>query len=416
MSRKAGEDRDILGAVDADRTGLAMESRRSHLLYFVTEDWFFCSHFMERAVAAQQAGYDVTILTHVKDCGDKIRDAGLSLAPLDIQRKSLNPIREISTIIQIARIYSREQPQLVHQFALKPIIYGAIAARLAGINRCVNAPLGMGFVFSSSSLLARILRPAVRIALSLLLNPAGSKVVFENADDFEEAIEDGLVCRQTAVLIRGAGVDTDGFWPGSEPPGIPKVVLVSRMLWEKGIGEFVEAARSLRERGVVARFLLVGAPDLENPAAISPAQLGSWHQEGAVEWLGHRTDIAEILSDCHVFCLPSGYREGLPKSILEALAAGLPVVTTDVPGCREAVSHGDNGLLVPSRNPEALADALTTLIQNPSLRRRMGANGRLRAEQEFASPLVCEATLVLYREMLEGEGSVNEENHPHVSE
>jgi glycosyltransferase involved in cell wall biosynthesis len=385
-----------------------MEYRRSHLLYFVTEDWFFCSHFMERAIAAQRVGYDVTVLTHIKDFEDEIRAAGLSLIPIDIRRRSLNPIREIATILQVARVYRRERPQLIHQFALKPIIYGTIAAHLTGIKRCVNAPLGMGFVFSSSSLLARMLRPVLQLTLRVLLNPPGSKVVFENSDDYEEAIRDGLVRRQTAVLIRGAGVDTVHFQPSKEPPGVPKVVLVSRMLWEKGVGDLVEAARRLRKRGMAARFLLVGAPDPENPAAISLAQLRSWHKSGVVEWLGHRMDIAEILSDCHIFCLPSGYREGLPKSILEALAAGLPVVTTDVPGCREAVRHGDNGLLVPSRDPEALADALARLIQDPSLRRRMGIRGRLRAEREFNSPLVCDANLALYRELLQDRRGTDE--------
>ena len=378
----------------------AMNAKGLHLLYFVTEDWFFCSHFIERAVAARRAGYRVSVLTRVRDHGDRIRAAGLSLIPIEIQRKGLNPFREFSTILQVARIYCRERPQLVHHFALKPIIYGTIALRLAAIKHCVNAPVGMGFVFSSSSRLARVMRPAVHLTLRALLNPPGSRVVFENADDLAEAVRGSLVRPQAAVLIRGAGVDIVRFQPRPEPAGIPKVVLVARMLWEKGISEFVEAARRLRARKVVARFLLVGAPDSENPAAIPRARLQDWHREGVVEWLGQRSDIAEILADSHIACLPSYYREGLPKSLLEALAAGRPIVAADVPGCREAVRHGDNGFLVPNRDPEALAEALATLIQDPSLRQRMGASGRRRAETEFASSLVCEATLALYRELL----------------
>lgn len=384
-----------------------MNHQRLHLLYFVTEDWFFCSHFIERAVAAQRAGYEVSVLTRVREHGDRIRAEGLSLIPIEIQRKGLNPFRELSTILQLILIYRRERPHLVHHFALKPIIYGTLASWLASIEHCVNAPVGMGFVFSSSSRLARLIRPMVRLTLRALLNPSGSRVVFENADDLAEAVASGLVRSQAAVLIRGAGVDIVRFRPYPELDGIPKVVLVARMLWEKGVGEFVEAARRLRARKVAARFLLVGAPDSESPAAIPVSQLQAWARENVVEWWGQRSDIAEILADSHIVCLPSYYREGLPKALLEALAAGRPIVATDAPGCREAVRHGDNGFLVPNRDPEALAEALARLIQDPLLRQRMGACGRRRAETEFASSLVCEATLALYRELLAGKKHAN---------
>lgn len=377
-----------------------MNAERLHLLYFVTEDWFFCSHFIERAIAARQAGYEVSVLTRVRAHGDRIRAEGLSLIPIEIQRHGLNPFQEFSTVLRVARIYRQKRPQLVHHFALKPIIYGTLASWLTAIRHCVNAPVGMGFVFSSSSRLARAMRPVVRLTLRALLNPPGSRVVFENADDLAEAVRGRLVRPQAAVLIRGAGVDIVRFQPQPEPAGIPKVVLVARMLWEKGISDFVEAARRLRARKVLARFVLVGEPDSGNPAAIPRTQLQAWHREGVIEWLGQRSDIPEILADSHIVCLPSYYREGLPKSLIEAAAAGRPIVAADVPGCREAVRHGDNGFLVPNRDPEALAEALATLIQDPSLRQRMGASGRRRAETEFASALVCEATLALYRELL----------------
>jgi glycosyltransferase involved in cell wall biosynthesis len=257
----------------------------------------------------------------------------------------------------------------------------------------------MGFVFSSRSRLATILRPLVRAALRALLNPPGSRVVFENPDDLESAARRRLVRREDAVLIRGAGVDTERFRPTPEPAGTPTVVLIARMLWDKGVGEYVEAGRLLKAKGVGASLILVGAPDARNPAAISEAQLRAWHEEGIVQWLGYRADIAEILAHCHIVCLPS-YREGLPKCLLEAMAAGRPIVATDVPGCREAVRNGDNGLLVPSRDTEALAGALEALIGDPLLRRRYGDRGRRRAETEFATRVVNEATLGLYQEML----------------
>lgn len=384
-----------------------MNSERPHILYFVTEDWFFCSHFIERAIAARQAGYQVTVLTRVRAHGDRIRAAGLRLIPIEIQRSGLNPFRELATLLQIARIYRRERPDLVHHFALKPIIYGTLASWLAAIKHCINAPVGMGFIFSSSSSRARLIRPAMQLSLRALLNPPGSRVIFENADDLAESVKTGLVRASSAVLIRGAGVDIATFQPHPEPAGIPKIVLVARMLREKGIGEFVEAGRRLRARHIAARLLLIGAPDPENPASIPVGQLEDWARENVVEWWGYRPDVAAILADSHIVCLPSYYREGLPKALLEALAAGRPVVATDAPGCREAVRHGDNGLLVPARDPEALTAALITLIEAPALRQQMGARGRHRAETEFASALVCTATLDVYGELLTADKHVN---------
>jgi glycosyltransferase involved in cell wall biosynthesis len=386
--------------VSRNGTNLAStEARSPRLLLFVTEDWFFCSHFIERAVAAKDAGFEVLVLTRVRDRGEEIRRNGLSLIPLDISRHGLNPLAELRTVWAVYRTYKRVKPDLTHHFALKPIIDGTIASLLTGTGRVINAPVGMGFVFSSQSRLASFLRPVVRLALHALLNPPASRVVFENPDDLESAVRGRLVRRKDAVLIRGAGVDTKGFRPTPEPQGTPTVALIARMLWDKGIGEYVEAARVLKAQGLAANLVLVGAPDVRNPGAISEAQLREWDAEGVVRWLGHRTDIPEVLAGCHIACLPS-YREGLPKSLLEAMAAGRPIVATDVPGCREAVRDGDNGLLVPSRDSGALARALETLIRDAQLRRRLGDRGRQRAETEFASDVVNEATLDLYRAML----------------
>ena len=371
------------------------------ILYFITEDWFFCSHFRNRAEAAQEAGYAVSLLTHVGERESCVRKLGIALIPLKLLRRSLNPWRELRTFLAILRVYRQQRPQLVHHFALKPIIYGTLAARLARIPHCVNAPLGMGFVYSSPSLLARGLRPLLSLALRFLLNPPNSRVIFENSDDCRAAVQQGLVRAEQAVLMPGAGVELQRFRPRSAPwTGTPKIVLVSRMLWEKGIGTFVEAARRLRDQNWNAHFLVVGAPDEENPAAIPRAQLEAWDRAGLIEWLGHRTDVPEILSRAQIFCLPSAYGEGLPKAILEAMAAGLPVVTTDVPGCREAVQHGENGLLVPSRDPQALADALAKLLRDPARCQRMGQRGRWRAEREFSSARICTATLQLYEDLL----------------
>jgi glycosyltransferase involved in cell wall biosynthesis len=369
------------------------------LLYLITEDWFFCSHFLERAAAAQAAGYDVIVVAREGAHGAVIRDAGLRLIPLQMQRRGLNPLSEWRTLLAIWRIYREERPDLLHHIALKPILYGSLCARLAGLRHFINAPVGMGFVFTSSGRLARLLRPLVLTAMRWLLNPAGSKVVFENNDDLRDFVAKDMVRYSDAVLIRGAGVNLDLFQQRPEPEGVPVVVLTARMLWDKGVGEFVEAARQLRAEGLHARFLLLGAPDSGNPAAIATEQLQAWDAEGVVEWLGYQDDIPMALASSHVVCLPS-YREGLPKSLIEALAAGRPIVTTDVPGCREVVIDGENGLLVPPRDATALGKALKCLILDRRLRMRLGMKGRQRAEREFASSIVIDATQHLYREML----------------
>ncbi|MFP4279492.1 MAG: glycosyltransferase family 4 protein [Halochromatium sp.] len=373
--------------------------RPPRLLFLVTVDWFFASHFLARACAAQRAGYEVLVMTHLEGEHARLRAAGLVPIHWQVRRRGLNPLTELRSLWQVVRAYRRYQPDLVHQIALKPIIYGTLAARLSGVRHLINAPVGMGFVFTSKTALARVLRPLLRLALRWLLNPPGSRVVFENADDRAQALAGGLVREQAAVLIRGAGVDVRRIRPIAEPPGIPKVLLVARMLWDKGVGEFVAAAHLLRARGVRARYLLIGGADPDNRACIEPAQLQAWCAEGVVEWLGHRHDIAALMADAHIVALPS-YREGLPKALLEALAAGRPIVATDVPGCREAVIAGQTGLLVPARDPVALADALAYLLECPRLRHRFGNAGRRLAEQAFTTEQVERATLALYSTLL----------------
>jgi glycosyltransferase involved in cell wall biosynthesis len=366
------------------------------LLYLISEDWFFCSHFSERALAAKAAGYEVVVMTHIDKHRGVIGDHFIRVIPLELDRRSANPLRELGVVMQIWRAYRKEKPDIVHHVALKPVLYGSIAARLTGMRAVINAPVGMGYVFISQSLKARFLRFFVAFGLKALLNPRGSKVVFENHDDCETLIAEGYVRQKDAVLIRGAGIDTDLFHPSPEAPGLPIVLLTARMLWDKGVGEFVDAARRIRAQGLKARFLLVGAPDPFNRAAIDEGTLREWQREGVIEWLGFRSDIRHLVGESAIVCLPS-YREGLPKSLLEALACGKPVVTTDVPGCREVVADGVNGRLVPARDAVALAGALTELLASPEKRAQMGQAGRKRAETEFAATRIVAETLALYQ-------------------
>jgi len=369
------------------------------ILFFLTEDWFFCSHFRERALGAKAAGFDVVVLARDTGCGREIQASGLRFVPLAIRRSGVNPLREMGILFQIWRHYHAERPDIVHHIAMKPIIYGTAAALFTRIQAVVNAPVGLGFVFTADTLRARLLRMILAPALRLLINPERSKVVFENEDDLKSFVDGGSVRAGDAVLIRGAGIDLTKFRMVPEPEQGPVVViLTARMLWDKGIREFVEAASLIKKQGAAVRFLLVGSPDPDNPASISQKILESWANEGGIEWLGHRTDIAELLAASHIVCLPS-YREGLPKSLLEALACGRPIVTTDVPGCRETVRPGYNGRLVPARDPVSLAGALLQLIQNPAERKAFGTNGRKMAEEIFASELIVGSTIRLYESL-----------------
>ncbi len=369
------------------------------LLYLITEDWFFCSHFFDRAVAARKDGFEVLVVTRIRTHDETIRAAGLRLLPLEINRGGLNPFSDLVVLWRIIRLYRSERPDLVHHVALKPIVLGTFAARLAGVKHIVNALVGMGFVYASRRTLALLLRPALHMLLKVTLNPLGSRVVFENEDDMHNFTAKGLVRTDDAVLIRGAGVDIQSFRPVPRNAITPVVMLVARMLWDKGIGEFVEAAEILKKRGVTARFVLVGAPDYANREHISESTLIRWQKQGAVEWWGARERMHMVLDEADVACLPS-YREGLPKALLEAMAAGLPCVTTDVPGCRAVVTDGDNGLLVPPRDASALAQALHRLIGDADLRNQMGRRSRKRVEEEFTNERVIASTLAIYRVLL----------------
>ena len=373
-----------------------MKSSRSKILFFVTEDWFVCSHWLPLIEGAKHAGFEVVVVTRTNKHAEKIRQYGARVIPFGISRRGSNPFREFLTVMRLAQIYRKEQPDIVHHVAMKPILYGSLVSHLMRIPHTINWVSGMGWLFVSNNRRAKILQIAVRKMLGLLLR--GTLVIVENKDD--QAIIANLgVAAQHIHLVRGAGVDTLVYAPSPEPDGVQLVVLPARMLWDKGVEEFVDAARQLRQRGVKARFVLVGEPDAENPASVPEYQLIAWQKEGVVEWWGRREDMPQVLAQSHIVCLPS-YREGLPKSLLEAASCARPVVTTDVPGCREIVRDGDNGLLVEARNATALADALARLLADPELRQRMGQRGRERVLNEFAQERIVDQVLALYREVL----------------
>lgn len=367
------------------------------LLFFVTEDWYFCSHRLPLALSAKQAGYDVLVVTRVKEHGGRITGAGLRLIPLPISRRGINPLTEFALIIRLISIYRSERPDIVHHIALKPVLYGSIASLATRIPYIVNAMAGLGILFSSNSLRSRLLRPILKLSFRFFLNRQNTHVLLQNPDDVQLMCDDVVLDRERITLIRGSGVDTDQFRSSPEPPGDIIVVLASRMLWDKGVGEFVEAARKLKQNGTKARFVLVGKGDKENPCGISDKILQEWHSEGVIEWWGHRDDMPEVLACSHIVCLPSYYGEGVPKVLIEAASCARPIVTTNTPGCREIVRDGINGILIPTRNVEAITVAVSRLIASPELRVRMGEKGREMVESEFSVEKVNAETLRVYK-------------------
>lgn len=369
------------------------------LLYLVTEDWYFVSHRLALARAAQEAGYAVSVATRVREHGDIIRAAGLRLIPFENSRGRLNPFAELWTLLRLITLWLRERPDVAHHVAMKPVLYGSIAARIARTPRVINALAGMGWLFSSGGGAARWLKPAVRRALGMILR--SGTVLVQNPDDAALLVDLGVPAANIH-RIAGAGVDLERFRPRPEPAGEPMVVLCARLIWLKGVGEFVSAARLLRQRGVVARFVLAGEPDESNPGAVPLARIQEWVAEGLIDYAGWVEDTPALYATCSIVCLPSYYGEGIPKSLIEAAAAGRAIVTTDMPGCREVVHDRENGLLVPPCDVAALATALERLIADPTLRREMGARGRFRAEREFGAERVIRETLLLYGEAPRG--------------
>ena len=372
----------------------------ARLVYVVNRAEFFLSHRAPLALAARAAGFDVHVATPPSPLHGRIEALGLAWHPVPLEGRSLNPADDIRLTAALTGLYRRLRPDVVHHVAVKAVSYGGLAARLARVPAVVHALTGLGYLFvATGPKAAAARRVAVELFRRAYRHP-NAAALFQNPDDAGEFLRRRLVRPDQVTLIRGSGVDVEAFTPAeTPPPGPPVVVLPSRLLADKGVREFVAAARLLKGRGVAARFVLAGDVDPLNPNSCTAAEVAAWVDEGAVEHLGHRTDMPDVLRAAHVACLPS-YREGTPKALLEGAAAGLPLVTTDAPGCREVVRDGENGLLVPVREAGPLADALGRLLADADLRARMGAASRRRAEAEFRVEHVVTETLGLYTRLL----------------
>jgi len=376
----------------------------SHRILLVANtDWYLFNHRISLAEDLRRRGVEVHLASPAGPFAARLRQAGFPWHEVRMDRRGFNPIRELRTLNRVRDIYREVDPTLVHHFTIKPVLYGSLEGRWRGIPALVNTITGRGYIFAGRGIIPWLLRIVLRPVFAYALDTRNQKVVFQNPADREVFLFLRLVRPERCVLIRGSGIDPQHFSPRPEPEGVPVVLMPSRMLRDKGVQDLVEASRLLHRRQVRVRVVLAGEPDHGNPTSISEKRLRQWVAEGAVEWPGRSENMVETYAAAHIVVLPS-HAEGVPRALIEASAMGKPIVATDLPGCREIVYNGRNGLLVPLRDPQALSDAIQTLVEDPALRRRMGTAGRVIALQNYTDEIVNGMILKVYDELLSHAG------------
>ena len=398
-------------SLPATATGVPRRTPPARLLIVVNDAWFLVSHRLAVATAAIDAGFEVHVLARDDAASAQIRAAGCRFHPWAVSPRGTSLRGEARAALELRRTLARVRPAVLHLVTIKAVLYGGLLAPRARAPGVLFAVAGLGAVFSGeSSKGSRLRRPLLALYRRALRRP-NAVVLFQNADDRERLLALLAPTRPPRTrLIRGSGVDLDRWTPTPEPPGPPVVLMTARLLRDKGVLEYAEAARQVRRTMPDARFLLAGGDVARgNPAALEEHELARLRDDGHVELLGHRDDVDRLVRAAHLVVLPS-WREGLPKSLVEAAAAARATVTTDVPGCRDAVEPGRTGLVVPVRDPRALARAVLELLEDPERRRRMGTAGRDLAERAFDVRAVAREHVALYRELLDGANPVPREN------
>jgi glycosyltransferase involved in cell wall biosynthesis len=369
------------------------------LLFLVNVDWFFLSHRLPIALAALEQGYEVHIATGITDHHTELSSYGFTVHPLPISRGKSSLTTEIAAFTAIVQVFKKLKPDVVHTITIKPVLYGGIAAHFTGIQRIVAAISGLGYVFTNTGIQANIRRWFISTIYRFALSHQKLRVIFQNPDDQTILLNATRLSREQTQIISGSGIDLIQYNDQPLSKTIPTIVMASRLLSDKGVNEFIEAADILHKKGLDAQFQLAGNIDPDNPASITQATVENWRVKSKVDILGHRGDIAHLFSQAHIVVLPS-YREGFPKVLIEAAACGRAVVTTDVPGCRDAIIPNVTGLLIPPRNAQALADAIEQLLLDPERCAQMGKAGRKLAEEHYSIEQVVQTHLAIYQELL----------------
>jgi len=366
----------------------------SKILLFANTDWYLYNFRNRLARELRSQGHEVILLSPPGNFQEFLKEDGFQWIPFPLSRQGINPLKEIWSLWQLIRIYRTVRPDIVHHCTIKPVIYGSLAAHILRMPNIINSITGLGHLFIDTGIITRILRGVAKWLYQISLR--GTQVIFETPEDRDIFIKNRLLKADQTHLIMGTGVDVEKFRPANKNNDIPVVLFSSRLLVTKGLHEFMDATRILQQKGLKARFAIAGTTDPGNPASIPEGRIESWKQSDLVEWWGWQDDMPATLAQADIFCLPS-YREGVPNALIEACACGLPIVTTDVPGCRDVVTHGLNGLLVPVKNATALADALETLLTDADLRHSMGKAGREIAVNRFSLARVNAETLFIYK-------------------
>jgi glycosyltransferase involved in cell wall biosynthesis len=367
------------------------------VLLFANTDWYLYNFRLPLAEALRSQGHEVVMVSPDGKYSERLKQAEFRWIAFPLVRQRLNPFAELFTILRLVLLYRRERPDVAHHFTVKCVMYGSIAARFAGIEGVVNALAGLGHVFSDCGVQARLLRIIIQRICKSFLRP--TQVVFQNPEDHQAFLKRGLVDRDASYLIRGSGVDVERFKPRANKNSSDKryVLLASRLLWAKGVAEYVEAARLVRRQIPETVFLLAGESDPGNPASVPQEVVDEWKRRGDVEVLGHCEDIKSLLEKADLVVLPTYYGEGVPRILIEAAASGKPLVATDMPGCHEIVQHRLNGILIPPRDSRELARAIKEILPDDLCMARMGKHSRRLACDEFSQEQVINKTFQVYQ-------------------
>jgi glycosyltransferase involved in cell wall biosynthesis len=356
------------------------------IIFFANTSWNLYNFRLHLIQTLVLAGHEIHLISPEDQFTKYLINAGFQWHAFPISRKGMNPIEEIKTIRAISTIYKQIQPDAAFHFTPKCVLYGSIVARNLRTPIIINTISGLGYLFSSARMRLLPLREVVHLFYQFSM--VGSKVIFQNPEDLKEFLNRRIIRKEQAFLVRGSGVDMERFIFTKEKNGIPIVILPARLIKEKGALEFVEAARLIKSRKIKARFILVGQIDDENPSAIPVDQINHWVEEGLVEWWGWRSDMEKVYQRCHLVCLPTYYREGTPKSLIEAAACGRAIIASNIPGCKEIVRNNLNGILIKPKSSVVLAHAIQKLLLDPDLRKQMGLEGRKIVEKEFHNRLI----------------------------